>query len=90
MSSINGLGGNVPINRVISKPVVRPADVQAPAAPRTDSVEVGNVQHLLSQLKSNDIRVDKVAEIKAQIAAGTYETDDKLNAAADRLLDEVL
>ncbi len=90
MSSINSLSGNLPINRVVNKPIAKPADVQAPPANRTDSVEVGNVQQLLSQLKTNDVRVDKVADIKAQIASGTYETDEKLDAAADKLLDDVL
>ncbi len=36
-----------------------------------------------------DIRHDRVATIKAQIQAGTYETRDKLNAALDALLDEI-
>ena len=36
-----------------------------------------------------DIRADKVAAIKAQIAAGTYETDAKLDIALSRLLDEI-
>ncbi|MEZ6086449.1 MAG: flagellar biosynthesis anti-sigma factor FlgM [Pirellulaceae bacterium] len=35
------------------------------------------------------IRFDKVADIRRQIAEGTYDTDDKMNAALDRLLDEV-
>lgn len=35
------------------------------------------------------IRSDRVADIKAQIADGTYETDAKLDAALDRLLDEI-
>jgi negative regulator of flagellin synthesis FlgM len=48
------------------------------------------MSHLLKALKSNDVRVDKVADIKKQIEAGTYETDDKLNIAADRLLDDLL
>ncbi len=33
------------------------------------------------------IRVDKVAEIRRAIADGSYETEDKMSAALDRLLD---
>jgi anti-sigma28 factor (negative regulator of flagellin synthesis) len=44
---------------------------------------------LLKSLKQNDVRADKVAELKSAIDAGTYETDDKLDAAIDRLLDEM-
>ena len=35
-----------------------------------------------------DIREDRVASIKAQIQAGTYETSDKLDVALSRLMDE--
>ncbi|MBW8884332.1 MAG: flagellar biosynthesis anti-sigma factor FlgM [Planctomycetia bacterium] len=36
-----------------------------------------------------EIREDRVASIKAQIQAGTYETADKLDMALSRLLDEI-
>ena len=36
-----------------------------------------------------DVRTDRVNEIRAQIQAGTYETEAKLDIALDRLLDEI-
>jgi len=36
-----------------------------------------------------DIREDRVAQIRAQIQSGTYETADKLDGALSRLLDEI-
>ena len=36
-----------------------------------------------------DIRHDRVAAIRSAIAEGTYETDDKLDLALSRLLDEI-
>jgi negative regulator of flagellin synthesis FlgM len=36
-----------------------------------------------------DVRQDKVASIRAQIANGTYETDEKLQVALGRLMDEM-
>ncbi len=36
-----------------------------------------------------DIRHDKVARIKAAIQAGVYETDEKIELALERLLDEI-
>jgi anti-sigma28 factor (negative regulator of flagellin synthesis) len=41
-------------------------------------------------LKQNDMRAEKVAQIKAQIEAGTYDDDQKLDVATDRLLDDLL
>jgi negative regulator of flagellin synthesis FlgM len=39
--------------------------------------------------ESSEIRLELVNSIRAQIANGIYETPDKLNAAVDRLLDEI-
>lgn len=36
-----------------------------------------------------EIRADKVADIRAQIESGKYETPEKLDVALDRLLDEL-
>ncbi|MDX1947471.1 MAG: flagellar biosynthesis anti-sigma factor FlgM [Pirellulaceae bacterium] len=36
-----------------------------------------------------DIRADRVAAIRAQLEAGTYETSAKLDAALSNLLDEI-
>ena len=48
------------------------------------------MSHLLKSLQSNDVRTEKVSEVRAAIEAGTYETEDKLDAAADKLLNELL
>jgi len=92
MSSVNSVGNNPPIQQIANSPIQKqlPASAQ-PAAGQssTDKVELSGVSHLLTSLKANDIRVDKVASIKAQIEAGTYEDDHKLDVAADRLLDDL-
>jgi negative regulator of flagellin synthesis FlgM len=36
-----------------------------------------------------DLRTDRIAQIRAEIAAGTYETEAKLEVAVGRLLDEI-
>jgi negative regulator of flagellin synthesis FlgM len=38
---------------------------------------------------ASDIRMDKVAAIKAAIADGSYETPEKLDIALDRLLERL-
>ena len=62
--------------------------VQA-GAPR-DHVEISPLGQLLdgiSQLPA--IRDERVEEIRRQMAAGSYETPEKLELALDRLLDEL-
>jgi anti-sigma28 factor (negative regulator of flagellin synthesis) len=89
MSSINGLGANVPVQQPTNTP--RAAET-APSTPAraADRVELSGVSHLMKALQTNDIRVDKVAEIKGQIEAGTYDADGtKLNGALDGLLDDL-
>jgi len=39
--------------------------------------------------ESAEIRHDKVAALKAQIAAGTYDTPERLEMALDRMLDAI-
>jgi anti-sigma28 factor (negative regulator of flagellin synthesis) len=88
MSSINGLGGNLPVNSLSGATKSRVAGA-APAAPRNDSVELSGVSQYLAILKNNDVRADKVASVKAAVEAGTYEDDYKLDVAVDRLLEDL-
>ena len=91
MSTIQSIGTNSPVPKIVQQPIPKqiPAD-PAPQSPTVDKLELSGMSHLLKVLKSNDVRVDKVAQVRAQIDAGTYETDDKLNVAADRLLDDLM
>ena len=49
--------------------------------------DAGRLIDLANQVP--EIRQDRVNAIRAQIAAGTYETPDKLDVALSRFLDEV-
>lgn len=97
MSSVNNVGNSGPVytvNRPGPRPLGQPAAAGASAPGRgADRVELsGNspVSQALKTLKAGgDFRADKVAAVKAQIQAGTYEDDAKLDAATDRLLDEL-
>jgi negative regulator of flagellin synthesis FlgM len=90
MSNINPLGNNNPVNRVgPTKPTPRTPIDQPVVSPKADRVELSGTDALLAKLKTNQVRTDKVAEIKAQIDAGTYETPDKIDAAIDRLMNDL-
>jgi negative regulator of flagellin synthesis FlgM len=54
-----------------------------------DHVEISPLGQMLDGIAQlPDIRHEKVAEIRQQIADGAYETPEKLDVALDRLLDE--
>jgi flagellar biosynthesis anti-sigma factor FlgM len=74
-----------------------PHRVQGAEAPQTspalyeaDRVEISAAADLVSRVHDlPDVRSDKVAGIRQQIEAGTYETEAKLEIAVGRLLDEL-
>ena len=92
MSSVNGIGGHNPIQKIVSKPVMHsvPAKPAAQQKAIADKVQLSHVNHLLATLKAGgDIRAAKVEAVRAQLKAGTYESEAKLDAAIDRLIDDL-
>ncbi|MCS7034126.1 MAG: flagellar biosynthesis anti-sigma factor FlgM [Phycisphaerae bacterium] len=91
MDPINTVGIAHPAAKL--SPVRGAQDASATASPtpprRTDRLDLSGMQGFLQVLRQNDIRGEKVAEIRAQIEAGTYETEEKLEIAIDRLIDDL-
>jgi anti-sigma28 factor (negative regulator of flagellin synthesis) len=88
--NVNNVGSSNPVQKIVSNPVQKSIPTNPPAnIPATDRLQLSGASHLLAALKTNGIRGDKVASIRAQIANGTYETNDKLDEATDKLLDEL-
>ncbi len=67
-----------------------------PAAPppsagsqEIDQLDISPKADMVSRIRDlPDIRHDLVARIRGEIEAGTYETDEKLEVALGRMLDE--
>lgn len=60
------------------------------SAPIHDELSLSETARLAAQAQQlPEIRQDRVDAIRAQIAAGTYESADKLDLALERLLDEI-
>ncbi|MHB8968979.1 MAG: flagellar biosynthesis anti-sigma factor FlgM [Pirellulaceae bacterium] len=54
-----------------------------------DQLDISQEADLVSRMREiPEIRADRVADLRAAIAAGTYETPDKLETAVGRLLNE--
>lgn len=70
----------------------RAAPGQRPQAggPIADEVQISDAARVAEQAQgASDIRHQRVAAIRAEIAAGTYETPERLEGALERLLDEI-
>ena len=90
---VRGPNGVEGVGRV---PGVGPAGaVRGPSEPPAASQPVDEVQiSLEARLKSllarvPDVRQDLIERVRAEIEAGTYETEEKLDIALGRLLDEL-
>ncbi|HUB27119.1 MAG TPA: flagellar biosynthesis anti-sigma factor FlgM [Tepidisphaeraceae bacterium] len=94
MSSINNVSnvsGISPLQQITSTPIQRSvAPQEAEATSGGDRLELSGVSQVFQSLQANNIRTDKVSDVKSQIEAGTYEDDTKLNSAIDKLLDDVV
>jgi negative regulator of flagellin synthesis FlgM len=56
----------------------------------SDEVTISEEAQLLARVNDiPDVRQDVVDQIRTEIANGTYETEDKLDTAITRLLDEI-
>lgn len=91
MNSINGINNTNAIRTAANQPLSRPASAEPTSQARpADRLELSGVGHLMKVLKADTgIRADKVASIRAQIEAGTYETEEKLNITIDRLIEDL-
>jgi negative regulator of flagellin synthesis FlgM len=70
--------------------VSRASEAHVSSLAQVDQLDISHEADLVSRARELPaIRQQRVAEIRAEIAAGTYETDDKLNVALERLLDEI-
>ena len=94
ISSINHASG-LRVRRVSVDPAVASQagaeDVRGRGGARSsDRVEISRVSQYLSQLRAEpQERTDLIERVKGEIANGTYLTDDKLEQAADQLLDDI-
>ena len=83
------LHGAQPVNPPHASRISKPEGLTT-GQPIQDEVQISDAARLVDQVREMpDIRQDRVNEIRAQIADGSYETDAKLEVALGRLLDEI-
>ena len=69
----------------VSQPHSRPD-----STPISDEVEISEAARLVDQARQvPEVRQDRIDAIRTQLAQGTYETQEKLEIAVERLLDEI-
>jgi negative regulator of flagellin synthesis FlgM len=99
--NVNPLGPRAPLDRLASPqhtengrhtPAHGRADQPGDATARADRVELSDRARLAPEFTSrlgDDAHVKRIAEIRQAIAQGTYETQEKLATAIERLLSKL-
>ena len=55
-----------------------------------DRVEISPIARMMSEISAlPDIRAEKVAQVRAEIQAGTYITPEKMDIAIERMLEDI-
>ena len=89
VNGLNSLSSSFPIhpNRPAAAP--RPTSESKPVSP-TDAVEISTAGRMLDNAtRTSEFRTERLAQIKAAIDAGTYDTPEKFEAALSRMLDSL-
>ena len=92
MSQINGIQGPGNLRPIQPAQPSRTAPAQPQQAPdrANDTVEISQAASLLSKVADiPEVRAEKIADVRAQIEAGTYITPEKIDITAERLLREL-
>ena len=88
---IHGPGGVSGPNRIDIHRVQpqKPAEIQV-NAPVGDRAEISEVARLLNRLAEvPDVRMDRVQNLRELIAAGKFETPERIAGTVDKLLEEL-
>ena len=81
--------GAIPVRSSNGVPAGREIASQKPVSPQ-DQLEISAAGNMLDQLSQNpDLRQERIARIKEAIQNGTYDTDEKLEAALSKMFDSL-
>jgi len=71
-------------------PSAGPRSSRPTSASPTDELDISPAAEAAASVAENgEIRQDLVARVRSEIAAGSYETPEKIDAALDRFLNEL-
>jgi anti-sigma28 factor (negative regulator of flagellin synthesis) len=92
MSQIGHIQPNVGLPPVpLTQTLQAKPSPQSVAEAEDYQVEFSEIAQYLSEIRDlPDVRTDKVAEVRAAIDRGDYETEEVINVTVDRLIEDLL
>ncbi|MCL2639800.1 MAG: flagellar biosynthesis anti-sigma factor FlgM [Phycisphaerales bacterium] len=90
--SISPIGSNLPVTRLQGRTAESVAQGSQDASQsKSDTVEISDTARYLGEIKLlPDVRHDKVQAARDAIAAGGFETPERLNGTVRAMLDELV
>lgn len=86
VNSIGSIGRAMPLGQPRPAAGVSPAAKPVSVTP-SDEVEISSAGKMMDNLsRTSNLREERLAQIKAAIADGTYDTPEKFDAALERML----
>ena len=89
MTNIHGVqppAGPRPVEQTHS---ISTSDMKVEPPSISDGVEISELAKLAARINEiPDVRTDLVQRVRQELAAGTYETQEKIDIAVERLMDE--
>jgi negative regulator of flagellin synthesis FlgM len=88
--NVNGIHSSMAAQGIEPIGNVNAASQAAAPMATNDVVEISTAAKLAAKIHEiPDVRAELVAQVKAQIASGEYETPEKIDSAVSRLMDEL-
>ncbi|QDT89683.1 flagellar biosynthesis anti-sigma factor FlgM [Gimesia algae] len=92
VNGTSSISGSLPISKQTgpSNTNIKQTPASKPISSPQDELEISSAGRMLDEMTNNsDMRAERLAQIKAAIDDGTYDTDEKLDAALSRMLDQI-
>lgn len=89
VSGAGSVQGAYPVNPLRPATNEPPSESARPISSPTDELDISPAGKLMESLSQSEVRAQRLAQIRAEIEAGTYETPEKLEAALTKLLGEI-
>lgn len=92
VNGTSSISGSLPISKQNgpSNTNIKQTPASKPISSPQDELEISSAGRMLDEMTNNsDMRAERLAQIKAAIDDGTYDTDEKLDAALSRMLDQI-
>jgi negative regulator of flagellin synthesis FlgM len=91
MLDVNGVHNVRPPATVEPTSAARPAGEAARLVESADVVEISTAARLAAKIQEiPPVRTGLVQKVKAEIAAGVYETPERIEVAVERLMEDLL